>query len=142
MLDISIVWQKIKLVFSFFKFPSLIAQKIAFLVKIYKFKKLSKDKQNFLFDIYTTKHRTDVAFFNNNETLLRCLKIDGFIEYEFFPDEWTQDRMGREYIKDEHYQYNITTKYYKIVECMWRKSKKEYFKKYKLDYKYEEDIPF
>ncbi len=142
MVDISIVWQKIKLVFSFLKFPSWIAQKIAFWIKVYKFKKLPKDKQEFLFSIYTTKHRTDVAFFNNNEIIIRCLQIDGFIEYEYCEGEMVEYKL-EQWCRDEgQYGYTITAKYYKIIEYLWRKIQKNYFNKQKLDYKREEDIPF
>ena len=131
MIDIAIVWQKVKLVFSFLKLPSWIYKKLLFWHRYRTFNKLAKDKRKFMFEVYRNKQRDDVMFYNNNKVLIKCLEIDGFIN-----SVW--DYAGEE----KYYTYTLTPEYLPIVEKAWRKSKDKHFQETAFDYSTEYDIPF
>jgi hypothetical protein len=134
MIDIPIIWQKIKLVFSFLKLPSWIYKKLLFWHRYRTFNKLAKDKRKFMFEVYRNKQRGDVMFYNNNKVLIKCLEIDGFINSVYYERDWEEQ-------KEECYTYTLTPEYLPIVEKAWRKSKDKHFQETTFDYS-TEDIPF
>ena len=131
MIDIAIIWQKVKLVFSFLKLPSWIYKKLLFWYRYRTFNKLANDKRNFMLEVYRNKQRCDVMFYNNNEVLIKCLEIDGYINAIW-------DYAGEE----KYYTYTLTPEYLSIVEKAWRKSKDKHFQETAFDYSTEDDIPF
>ena len=132
MIEIATIWQKVKLVFSFFKLPSWIYQKLLFCYRCYTFNKLANDKRKFMFEVYEDKERFDVMFYNNNQVRIKCLEIDGFINATYHERDW-----GRQ--EDDYYTYTLTPEYLPIVEKAWRKSKDKHFQKTTFDYS---NIPF
>jgi hypothetical protein len=134
MIDIAIVWQKVKLVFSFLKLPSWIYKKLLFWYRYRTFNKLANDKRKFMFEVYRDKQRDDVMFYNNNQVRIKCLEIDGFINAIYHERDWEEQ-------KEECYTYKLTPEYLPIVEKAWRKSKDKHFQETTFDYS-TEDIPF
>ena len=142
MIDIAIVWQKVKLVFSFLKLPSWIYKKLLFWYRYRTFNKLAGDKRKFMFEVYRNKQRCDVMFYNNNQVLIKCLEIDGFINSVYHERIIKEDCYGREYKEEDCYTYTLTPEYLPIVEKAWRKSKDKHFQETTFDYSKEDDIPF
>lgn len=89
-MDLVTIWQKAKLVLNVLKFPKWIFDKVLFLIILLKFKKLPQDKQEFLFKLYENLIPSDVWFFEQNKTILKCLEIDGFIKIVHVPSEETE----------------------------------------------------
>ena len=154
MIDISIVWQKIKLVFSFLKFPKWFYEKALFYYRCYKFKKLPKDKQEFLFavfendncyklfivDVGRRSYGLNEKFYTKNRDILKILEIDGIVTIVTGEDFY---RIS----EDETFNFEakfccITPQYLTIVQKFWRKKQEKYFKTTKINYNTEDDIPF
>jgi hypothetical protein len=103
MIDVAIIWQKVKLVFSFFKLPSWIYKKLLFWYRYRTFNKLTGDKRKFMFEVYRDKQRDDVMFYNNNQVRIKCLEIDGFINAIYHERIIKEDYYGREYVEEEEW---------------------------------------
>ena len=140
MIDISIVWQKIKLVFSFLKFPQWFYQKALFYCRYFKFKRLPEDKQDFLMKVYNKEHSYETRFFWNNQILIKCLEIDRFVNYEW--NERIIEYKLEQYTEESFVSYNIVPQYLPIIQKLWRKKHDKIFKTQKFDYNTEDDIPF
>jgi hypothetical protein len=146
MIDFSLIWQKVKLILSFFKLPKFIYDKVTFCYKMWKFKNTSSDGQDFLFEIYENEncYRKSVSFHKNNKNFLKCLEIDGLIKIVHIPKEDGYDENDRYIIiQNEEYKYCIYDKcYYQVLEHLWRKKHQALFEKHKIIEDENDDMPF
>jgi hypothetical protein len=142
MIDISVIWQKIKLVFSFLKFPKWFYEKALFYYRCFKFKRLPKDKQEFLMEVYEKKYPHSTRFYNKNKILIQCLAINGFITMHYTETDEVMDCYGRHYWEEAYYTYELSHIYQDVIQFIWRKKHDKVFKTTKFDYNTEDEVPF